>query len=363
MTEFRAASTPTEADARQAAPLRWEDALDYELPGELIAQRPRPRRDAARLLVVDRSEGRISEARVRDLPQLLAPGDLVVANDSRVVRARLFARKPGGGHVELLIVGDLDGTRTEAMARGLSKNSSGTRLRLEDGTEARVIGRSTEGRWLVDFAPRRVAELLEAVGHVPIPPYIRRGRDESLDHTRYQTVYARHPGSVAAPTAGLHLTNALIETLRARGVAFETLTLHVGPATFAPLREPLETHRLEAERTIVPERVVDAVAAARTRGARVVAVGTTAVRALETAACAEHPRHIRQYCGATELFIRPGHRFRVVDALLTNFHLPRSSLLCLVFAFAGVELARKAYAEAVARRFRFYSYGDAMLIV
>jgi S-adenosylmethionine:tRNA ribosyltransferase-isomerase len=335
--------------------------LDYALPPELIAQAPAPERTEARLLVLARDGTPLRHAHVRDLPALLQPGDLLVLNDARVIPARVRGRRPSGGRLELLFVQPLGSdAEWEVLVRGSPR--PGERVHLPDADACWVapLGR---GRWRLRIGVAgSVGAWLERVGEVPLPPYIHRPAGPTpADAARYQTVFARVPGAVAAPTAGLHFTTELLETLARAGVGHATLTLHVGPGTFLPLR-PEE----EAEATVLPERyalpaaTVARIAAARAAGGRIVAVGTTVVRALESAAL-DGP--LRPGAGEAALFVRPGHRFEVVDALLTNFHLPRTPLLALVAAFAGWERVREAYAEAVRRRYRFYSFGDAMLLL
>jgi S-adenosylmethionine:tRNA ribosyltransferase-isomerase len=321
--------------------------LDYPLPEELIAQEPAPERAAARLLVAERAAPP-RHASVRDLPSLLRGGDLLVLNDTRVIAARVRGRRPTGGRLELLFVRPLEDGDWEVLVRGAPR--PGERVHLPDAGGTWVAPRG-DGLWqLRPDTPEPVLDWLERVGEVPLPPYIRRPDGPTpADRERYQTVFASARGAVAAPTAGLHLTPATC------------LTLHVGPATFLPLREDdLDRVRLGAERWVVPPETAVRVNATRAAGGRVVAVGTTAVRALESATDGEGM--LRPGGGETTLFIRPGHRFRCVDALLTNFHLPRSPLLALVAALAGWDRIRAAYAEAVAQRYRFYSYGDAMLL-
>ena len=332
--------------------------LDYALPEDLVAQEPAAERAAARLLVLERASGALRHATVAELSGFLAPGDLLVVNDTRVIPARVHGRRPSGGRLEVLFVRPLDGD-WEVLVRGAPRVGEPVHLPEARGEWVAALG---DGRWRlrVECAAPVVA-WLERVGDVPLPPYIRRPAGPSpADRERYQTVYARVPGAVAAPTAGLHLTPALLDAVRAAGIAVASCTLHVGPGTFLPIRaEMLDGHEMASERYDLPVATVDAIARTRSAGGRVVAVGTTTVRALESAAASDA---LRPGGGEAHLFIRPGHRFRVVDALLTNFHLPRSTLLALVAAFAGWATIRAAYDEAVRRRYRFYSFGDAMLI-
>ncbi|MGB8933203.1 MAG: tRNA preQ1(34) S-adenosylmethionine ribosyltransferase-isomerase QueA [Anaeromyxobacteraceae bacterium] len=336
--------------------------FDYVLPEELIAQAPIEPRDAARLLVVP-AAGPYGHRMIADLPELLAPGDLLVLNDTRVIPARLLGRKESGGKAELLLCEPLSGglgRRWRAMGQASKTIRAGARL-LFDGLTAVVEAAEGEGFYVV-LLDREGPELEAALAHagrLPLPPYIRRAPDEH-DRERYQTVLARSPGSAAAPTAGLHFTAALLERLAAIGVERTTVTLHVGPGTFLPVRaERLDDHRMHGERYEVPEEAVAAVARTRARGGRVIAVGTTSARTLESAWRVDR---LVPGEGRTELFIRPGHAFGVVDVLLTNFHLPRSTLLVLACALGGRERILGAYREAVDRRYRFFSYGDAMLI-
>ena len=335
--------------------------FDFQLPSEQIAQLPLPDRTAARLLCLEGASGRWQDRGIRDLPGLVRPGDLLVLNDTRVIPARLFGVKPTGGAVELLIERVIDARRAWAHLRASKFPRAGSRIVLEGGGTL-IVGERDGG--LVEVAvegDESLPALLERVGHMPLPPYIQRA-DEPADRERYQTVFSAHPGAVAAPTAGLHFDQALLEQLVAKGVTLGTLTLHVGAGTFQPVRaEQLAEHRLHAERVEVSAALCEQIAATRARGGRVVAVGTTVVRALETAA---QDGELRPYAGETRLFIHPGRafRFRVVDALITNFHLPRSTLLMLVCAFAGRERVLAAYDHAVAAGYRFYSYGDAMWI-
>ena len=337
-------------------PLSLAD-FDYELPPELIAQFPLPERTASRLLVVD---GALQEdRRFSEIPRLLRASDLLVFNDTRVLHARLHGVKDSGGRVEVLIERPVGRHEALAQIRASHAPWPGSRLRLEGALEVQVVAR--EGAFfLLRFpGPEDLVDLLEHHGKLPLPPYIQR-QAEDADEARYQTVYARQHGSVAAPTAGLHFDASLMEALRAMGVDFAWLTLHVGAGTFQPVRvEDLAHHRMHRERYVIPADTVAALAGARARGGRIVAVGTTTLRALEAAA---QEGEVAAGPGETELFILPGFRFRTADALITNFHLPKSTLLMLVSAFGGMENLRRAYAHAVAERYRFFSYGDAMFL-
>jgi S-adenosylmethionine:tRNA ribosyltransferase-isomerase len=325
--------------------------LDYSLPPELIAQHPAEPRDAARLLVIERSTGRLEEHRFAELPQLCGPEDLLVVNDTRVVPAKLRGRKASGGRVEALLLERRSGDRWLALLRCGGRARPGLELRFGP-LRARLIRPCPDGTVELEITGPGEESLehgLLRLGETPLPPYIRRSQPLAADLAAYQTVFARVPGAVAAPTAGLHFSPALLAQLRLASV-----TLHVGPGTFQPIRcQRLEDHRLASEAFEVPEATSSACARARALGGRVIAVGTTVVRALETSAGAAAS-------GRTELFIAPGYAFRAVDELITNFHLPGSTLLALVMAFGGVELVRRAYAHAIAAKFRFYSYGDAM---
>jgi S-adenosylmethionine:tRNA ribosyltransferase-isomerase len=338
----------------------WNGPLDYRLPEALIAQQPASERASSRLMVLDRASGTIHHRSFGDIVNFLAPGDALVVNDSRVIPARLIGRRESGGEVEALVL-----SRSErpcpVMLRSGKKLRDGEVLRFGDHFSAVVSGSVVAGRGRLDFGEIAVERILESRGEIPLPPYIHRDGPPSLaDRERYQTVYATHDGSVAAPTAGLHFTRDLLERIRERGIDIERITLHVGPGTFTPIRGELATHRMEREQCVVPSALVDRLTRTREAGGRIVAVGTTTVRALESAAAGGR---LRPFADATDLFIRPGHRFAAIDALLTNFHLPGSTLLCLVMAFAGEELTRRAYETAVTEGYRFYSYGDAMLVV
>jgi S-adenosylmethionine:tRNA ribosyltransferase-isomerase len=332
--------------------------FNYDLPRELIAQAPLAERSASRLLVLDGATGAIDDRRFADLPNLLRAGDLLVCNDTRVLPARLTGkRSPSGGRVEVLLERVLGARRVLAQLRASHMPKPGSELELDGGASARVDAR--DDGFVELTLDRDAAAFWHEHGEMPLPPYIERAPDAS-DRERYQTVFARAPGAVAAPTAGLHFDAALLAELDARGVERAFLTLHVGAGTFAPVRaERVEEHELHAEWLSVSAELCASVARCRARGGRVVAVGTTSVRALETAA---RGGEIAPFEGKSALFIYPGFRFRVVDALVTNFHLPESSLLMLVAAFAGREATLVAYRYAVERRYRFFSYGDAMLI-
>ncbi|HET9062458.1 MAG TPA: tRNA preQ1(34) S-adenosylmethionine ribosyltransferase-isomerase QueA [Candidatus Binatia bacterium] len=334
--------------------------MTYDLPESLIAQQPAAKRDDARLMIVDRRNGTIRHERIPAIVDELAPGDRLVLNDTRVYPARLYGRKESGGRVELLVLALEEGT-VPAIARASKPLREGQRIQLPGGYAATVRGPVVEGRCRLDFGDIDVSRVVNEVGDVPLPPYIARPEGPSAsDRERYQTVYARSEGSVAAPTAGLHFTPEILSALGAKGIDRSSVTLHVGPGTFSPVRGPLTQHRMEEEACSVPAAEVVSIGESRARGGRIVAVGTTTVRALETAAAAGQ---LASFHGRTDLFIQPGHRFRTVDALLTNFHLPGSTLLCLIMAFAGIELTRHAYETAVAERYRFYSFGDAMLVL
>ena len=332
----------------------------FDLPPELIAQRPLARRGASRLLCLDGPTGAVSDRHFADLPALLRPGDLLVFNDTRVMRARLFGHKASGGRVEILVERLLGPDRVLAQVRASKSPKPGGRLLLESGAALECLGREGE------FFQLRALDsdfptLMERHGHIPLPPYIQRP-DEETDLERYQTVYSRRPGAVAAPTAGLHFDADMLQRLGDLGVASAHVTLHVGAGTFQPVRvENLDEHPMHAEWLEVNAEVCAQVAATRARGGRVVAVGTTSVRSLETAA-ASSDGNLAPFQGETRLFLRPGYRFRVVDALITNFHLPESTLLMLVSAFSGYEAIMAAYRHAVAAGYRFFSYGDAMFL-
>jgi S-adenosylmethionine:tRNA ribosyltransferase-isomerase len=338
----------------------------FELPPELVAQSPLPKRDASRLMVVDRQTGTISHRIFSDLPSLTSPGDLMVVNRSRVVKARLLGTRVGSGApAEVFLLAPLGDGRYEAMVSPGGKLKPGRVVQFAEGFTAEILEVTERRTRIVRLRAaepfRDVEQAIEAHGHIPLPPYIERA-DEAADADRYQTVYAREAGSVAAPTAGLHFTPELLAALDARGVRRGEVVLHVGAGTFKPVEvDDPALHVMHEERFAIPDATAQALVETRAAGGRVWAVGTTSVRTLESAA--ERDRTVRAGEGETRIFIRPPARPRVVDALVTNFHLPRSTLIMLVAAFAGYDLTMRAYREAIAQRYRFYSYGDAMAIV
>jgi S-adenosylmethionine:tRNA ribosyltransferase-isomerase len=341
--------------------------FDFELPRGRIAQAPADPPDAALLLIYDRASGRSLHQHVRDFPQWLRPGDVVVVNDTKVVPSRLLGERATGGRVEVLIL-ERQGAECSGFVKPARKLRAGVPVVLEGGALTLLpLAPQDGGRWrfrLTAAGGARVEDVLERVGRAPLPPYIERdaAADPAADRAAYQTMFAIRPGAVAAPTAGLHFTPALAARIEAVGAVLARITLHVGEGTFAPVRsEEVAAHRLHAEEYELPEATAAAIAAARARGGRVFAVGTTAARTLET--CARDDRRVQAGAGRTGLFLHPGKEFRVVDALLTNFHLPRSTLLMLVAAFMGREQVLAVYRDAVARGYRFYSYGDAMLVL
>jgi S-adenosylmethionine:tRNA ribosyltransferase-isomerase len=345
------------------------DLYDFELPRELIAQEPPLHRTDARMMIIDRSTGQIEHASIRDLPSLMRAGDAIVVNDSKVIPARLVGyRKQTGGRWEGLFLRAESGIG-ELLSKTRGRLVEGERIVLRDpeGRENQnlvVVGYGDPGKLLVRLEPELDwFEMLERTGRVPLPPYIRDGQMTEIDRERYQTVYARSPGSVAAPTAGLHLTEELLQKIRATGVALVSVTLHVGLGTFRPVQvSSLDAHIMHREWAQIQGNVVRRLLSARAEGGRILAVGTTTVRTLETSALRGN-RQLTEWTGETDLFIRPGHRFAAVDRMLTNFHLPRSTLLVLVSAFATRELMLEAYRKAVEEKYRFFSYGDCMLIL
>ena len=348
------------------------DDYDYHLPEARIAQRPADRRDEARMLVLDRRDGVLAHRRFRDLPGCLRPGDVLVVNDTRVVCGRLIGRKPTGGRVELLILDYADllrrraaggGSTARCLVKAAKPTRPGVRLDFPEGLQAEVLA-AENGMLTVRFEGGGDFDALVArIGHVPLPPYIHRPEGENgADRQAYQTVYAAHKGAVAAPTAGLHFTEALLAEIRQAGVEIVTVTLHVGYGTFLPVRvDDIREHRMHAERFCIPPKTARAVNAAREAGRRVIAVGTTWVRTLEFSTDAAGRLSAGE--GDCDLFIYPGYRFKAVDAMITNFHLPRSTLLMLVSAFAGRDKILDAYQAAIDGGYRFYSYGDGMLIL
>ena len=331
----------------------------FDLPAGLIAQQPLERRSDSRLLHLSLRDGDFCDRLFRDLPSLLCEGDLLVFNDTRVIPARLHGRKESGGKVEIMLERLLSDQECLAQLRVSKSPHAGSTIFLEDGSRLEVIGR--EGSFFrLRCLDGCLGDLLQRLGHVPLPPYITR-EDTAADRERYQTVYARNPGAVAAPTAGLHFDRGLLDKLGLRGVASVWVTLHVGAGTFQPVRvENIKDHRMHAEYLEVSESVGEAIEQAKNKGGRIIAVGTTAVRSLEAAAA---DGELRPFSGDSRIFIYPGYDFKVIDGLITNFHLPESTLLMLVSALAGIEETRAAYRHAVREKYRFFSYGDAMLIL
>jgi S-adenosylmethionine:tRNA ribosyltransferase-isomerase len=337
--------------------------FQFSLPDELIAQQPLAERSGSRLLHFGRNDGKLQDRQFRDLPSFLSEKDLLVFNNTRVINARLHGQKESGGKLEVLVERVVDQHNVLAHVRASKSPRPGTKIRLEGAIDAEVTGRDGS-LFCIRFLGAPVGELLEQHGHVPLPPYIQR-EDTELDKSRYQTVYNKVPGAVAAPTAGLHFDNAMMQTLADQGLRFAEVTLHVGAGTFQPVRaDDLADHEMHAEWIEVNQSVVDAIADTRERGGRVVAVGTTALRSLESAYLYGEGRAgcPPAWSGESRLFCYPGFKFNVVDALLTNFHLSESTLLMLVSAFAGYEPTMAAYQHAITERYRFFSYGDAMLI-
>jgi S-adenosylmethionine:tRNA ribosyltransferase-isomerase len=339
-------------------------SYDFDLPPAAIAQRPAVRRDGSRLMVVGRDTGALVHSRFDAVHEFLRPGDVLILNDSKVIPARLLGRKRSGARVEALLVDRCGADRWTALVRPARRVPRNTALEFGAGLRAVALGQDSHGRTVLEFsAEGDLEDALAQAGRLPLPPYIHRANGpDAGDVERYQTIYARHPGSIAAPTAGLHFTADLLDEIQRRGVILAPVTLHVGPATFQPIRTAdISQHRLDGERYHIPEATVDAVGRARAAGKRVVAVGTTATRALEAAA--DEKGRLRAGSDVAATVIRPGYRFRVVGGLVTNFHLPRSSLLLLVSAFLGRETVLRCYREALALGYRFYSYGDAMLLI
>ncbi len=345
------------------------EQLDYDLPPELIAQQPPAVRGQSRLLVLERSSGELSDSHFVEIGRFLLPGDCLVLNDTKVLPARFFARRKSSGRLEGLFLAESKADTWEVLLKGAGKIKEGESIYLvdRDGRDfcaAQLLEKGQEGRCKVMVDSKMGAEaIVEKIGFTPLPPYIKRGNDteqDKFDKIRYQTVYAREAGAVAAPTAGLHFTDELIESLKAAQVAFAYLTLHVGEGTFRPVTtETIDEHKIHAEKFSIDEKNAQIINSAKEAGGRIIAIGTTSARVLETVS---GDVRVRASSGTTNLFIKPGYKFRMVDAMITNFHLPRSTLLALVAAFAGLENIMRAYRHAIEERYRFYSYGDAMLI-
>tara|TARA_B100001059_G_scaffold226641_1_gene255292 strand:+ start:3406 stop:4446 length:1041 start_codon:yes stop_codon:yes gene_type:complete len=344
----------------QAKSMQVKD-FSFELPEQLIARFPKTERSSSRLLVMDKQSGALSHHIFKDISDFLQPGDLLVFNNTKVIPARLFGQKASGGKVEVLVERMLDDKRFLAHVRASKAPKAGTLLLLENAAEVRMNQRHDELFELEVIGDEPVLAMLERLGHMPLPPYIDRPDNEE-DKARYQTVYNEKPGAVAAPTAGLHFDQPLLDKLSAKGVEFAFVTLHVGAGTFQPVRvDNVLEHKMHAEYIEVPQQVVDAVASCKARGNKVVAVGTTSVRSLESAAM-QGDGELISYNGDTQIFIYPGYQFKVIDALITNFHLPESTLIMLVSAFSSRENVLNAYDMAINEQYRFYSYGDAMFI-
>ena len=338
--------------------------FQFDLPDELIARYPMPERSASRLLMLDGNTGNTRQGHFRDVLELVKPGDLLVFNNTRVIPARMFGQKASGGKLEILVERILDDHTVLAHVRASKAPKAGTQILLDNGFSAEMVARH-DALFELHFAgDLPVLDILNQIGHMPLPPYIDRP-DENSDKERYQTVYNERPGAVAAPTAGLHFDEPLLAALREKGVDFAYVTLHVGAGTFQPVRvERIEDHQMHSEYAEVPAEVVEKINATKARGNRVIAVGTTSVRSLETAAQAslKAGKPFSPFFGDTSIFIYPGYQYQVIDALITNFHLPGSTLIMLVSAFAGYEYVMNAYQEAITSGYRFFSYGDAMFI-
>lgn len=333
--------------------------FDFQLPDELIAQYPLPIRSASRLLCLNKINGQCNHTQFNQLTELLNPGDLLIFNDTKVIPARLFGSKVTGGRVELLVERIIATNKVLAQIKASKSPKIGTKIILEDSRSVEVIARYDDLFELLFPSDKTVNEVLDKLGHIPIPPYLKR-EDEKLDQERYQTVYAKQPGAVAAPTAGLHFDEKILERIREKGVQLAYVTLHVGAATFQPVRvNQIVDHQMHSEFFEVNHDVIEKIHATKANNKKVIAVGTTTVRALETLAKQDS---LQPYKGETSIFIYPGFQFKWVDALVTNFHLPQSTLLMLVCAFAGYKSTMSAYAEAVTNKYRFFSYGDAMWV-
>ena len=339
------------------------EEFDYHLPTSLIAQYPSPQRGETSLMILHRRDGLMEHRAFRDITQYLDSDDLLVMNNTRVLPARLIGKKETGGRIEMLLIPSWNGIKGEweALMKGSGKLKRGTKIQFEQelGGEVEEV---KDGRGKVRFSYQgEVADVLKKIGHIPLPPYIRR-KDEPLDKDRYQTIFAERDGSIAAPTAGLHFTSSLLQSLKDKRVRTTTITLHIGIGTFAPVKvRDIEDNKMEAEWIEISEETAREIEETKTRGGKIIAVGTTTTRALES--FSNENGGVRPGKGMTSLFIYPPYRFRVIDGLVTNFHLPKSTLIMLVSAFAGKELLMKAYQEAIVRKYRFYSYGDAMLIL
>ncbi|MFA5252569.1 MAG: tRNA preQ1(34) S-adenosylmethionine ribosyltransferase-isomerase QueA [Phycisphaerae bacterium] len=346
------------------------EELNYDLPAELIAQQPAGVRSESKLLVLQRFSGELTDSVFSKIGDFLRSGDCLVLNDTKVLPARFFSERSSGGKLEALFLAERESGVWEVMLQGVRKVKQGEIICLKDRAkndfcEAEILDKGSEGKCRLKIETGANAEtILEKIGFPPLPPYIKRGRDQDqavIDNLRYQTVYARHNGAVAAPTAGLHFTNELIEQLKQAGIGFAYITLHVGEGTFKPITtETIDEHKIHQEQFSIDEENAQIINAVREKGGRIIAVGTTSVRVLETVA---NESKIKAAAGATSLFIKPGYKFKAVDAMITNFHLPKSTLLALAAAFSGLENILTAYQHAVEQRYRFYSYGDAMLII
>ncbi len=339
------------------------EEFDYHLPRSLIAQYPSSQRGETLLMILHRQTGLMEHQAFQDITKYLEAGDLLIMNNTRVLPARLIGKKETGGKIEMLLIPSWNGAQGEwkALIKGAGKVKQGTRIRFDPEIQGE-IEEVKDGKGKVNFSYRgKVTELLQKIGHIPLPPYIKRG-DEPMDRERYQTVFAERDGSIAAPTAGLHFTQALLQSLRENGVRTATITLHIGTGTFTPVKAcNIKDHAMEAEWVEISEETAREINAAKARGGRVISVGTTTTRALES--FSDGKGGVRAGKGMTSLFIYPSYRFRVIDGLITNFHLPKSTLIMLVSAYAGKDVLMRAYQEAVHRKYRFYSYGDAMLIL
>lgn len=335
--------------------------FSFDLPDELIARYPMAQRTASRLLTLDGNTGTLADKQFTDLLEMINPGDLMVFNNTRVIPARLFGQKASGGKLEILVERMLDDKRILAHVRSSKSPKVDSIIHLDGGYEMKMAARHDALFELELLSDLTILEVLEAVGHMPLPPYIDRP-DEDADKERYQTVYNQNPGAVAAPTAGLHFDDAMLDALKAKGVNIAFVTLHVGAGTFQPVRvDNVLEHKMHSEWANVPQDVVDLIAQTKAAGKRVVAVGTTSVRSLESAARASEGE-LKAFSGDTDIFIYPGYQFQIVDAMITNFHLPESTLIMLVSAFAGFDHVMAAYQHAITQKYRFFSYGDAMFV-